>query len=167
MPKRGDGCENISFKNYKSFQILYYTFWLWIILKLPLFDELVDVMMSRDSDSHIIDRELAAVQEWVDSKEHTFHIMRDHPYHCIDILGGITFCRISTWKLRQIRSLFLRNVGCKIASKSYSCQNSCRAHVKRDCSQAKLRLRSRIAEIFHMAYCWIWFRDIYSWSNVN
>jgi len=45
-------------------------------------------MISRDSDTYIIDRELAAVQEWMSSNEHTFHVMRDHPYHCIEILGG-------------------------------------------------------------------------------
>ena len=46
-------------------------------------------MISRDSDTYITDRELAAVQEWMSSYEHTFHVMRDHPFHCIEILGGI------------------------------------------------------------------------------
>jgi hypothetical protein len=48
---------------------------------------MVDVLMSRDSDSRIIPREEAAVREWLAS-DRIFHIMRDHPYHCIPILGG-------------------------------------------------------------------------------
>ena len=67
---------------------------LYILQKLPLFDDLVDVMMSRDSDSYINDRELVAVQEWMNSnKKETFHVMRDHPGHCnIYILGGLKTC---------------------------------------------------------------------------
>ncbi len=56
------------------------------LLQLPLLDDSVDVMISLDSD--ITDRELAAVHEWMSSDEHTFHVMRDHPYHCIEMLRG-------------------------------------------------------------------------------
>jgi hypothetical protein len=44
--------------------------------------------MSRDSDSRIIPREEEAVRDWLASNK-TYHIMRDHPAHCIPILGGI------------------------------------------------------------------------------
>jgi hypothetical protein len=45
--------------------------------------------MSRDTDSQIISREEAAVREWLVS-DRIFHVMRDHPHHCIyAILGGI------------------------------------------------------------------------------
>jgi hypothetical protein len=55
---------------------------------LPLLDPTVDILMPRDSDSHISIRESAAVNEWLLSSNSTFHIMRDHVFHCIEILGG-------------------------------------------------------------------------------
>ena len=38
----------------------------------------VDVMISRDTDSRLSAREVAAVQEWLSSAADV-HIMRDHP----------------------------------------------------------------------------------------
>jgi hypothetical protein len=52
-----------------------------------MIDEMVDTVMSRDSDSRIIHREEEAVREWLASDK-IFHIMRDHPYHCQNILAG-------------------------------------------------------------------------------
>ena len=54
---------------------------------IPLLDPLVDTFLSRDADSYILDREVAAVEEWLNSK-YMFHSMRDHPYHGGCILGG-------------------------------------------------------------------------------
>lgn len=52
-------------------------------------DGMVDVMMSRDADSPLFQREVAAVQEWLAS-DRTFHVMRDTFHHCkYYILGGI------------------------------------------------------------------------------
>lgn len=51
-------------------------------------DKDVDVMLSRDTDSRLTLREKYAVDEWLDS-EFDFHIMRDHPYHSTEILGGM------------------------------------------------------------------------------
>lgn len=51
-------------------------------------DPEVDVMISRDCDSRITDREVAAVNEWLFSDK-LFHIMRDHPCHDTPILGGM------------------------------------------------------------------------------
>ena len=48
----------------------------------------VDVMISRDCDSRITAREVAAVKQWIES-ESMFHIMRDHPHHATEILGGM------------------------------------------------------------------------------
>ena len=45
-------------------------------------------MISRDTDSRLSHREKAAVDEWLDSDK-DFHIMRDHPYHATEILGGM------------------------------------------------------------------------------
>lgn len=51
-------------------------------------DTTVDVMISRDCDSRLSEREAAAVNEWLHS-EAPFHIMRDHPAHRIPIPGGM------------------------------------------------------------------------------
>ena len=59
---------------------------------LPLMDPTVDQLMPRDCDSIVTLREVAAVNQWLESKA-TFHIMRDHQYHCdleYPILGGRT-----------------------------------------------------------------------------
>ena len=48
----------------------------------------VEVMISRDTDSRLTKREAAAVSEWLSTSE-GFHIMRDHPYHATEILGGM------------------------------------------------------------------------------
>ena len=54
---------------------------------LPLVDPTVDYFMSRDSHSAVLDREVAAVDEWMHSPS-TFHIIRDHPSHCTRIFPG-------------------------------------------------------------------------------
>jgi len=48
----------------------------------------VEIMMSRDTDTRILDREVLAVNEWLKSDK-LFHIMRDHPHHNFCILGGM------------------------------------------------------------------------------
>ena len=71
--------------------LFWHTSWIWIIRlrssQLPLLDDMVDTLMSRDSDSVIITREQDAVQEWL-AYNKTFHIIRDHPHHCSFFLGG-------------------------------------------------------------------------------
>lgn len=54
----------------------------------PLFDPSVGVFISRDTDSRLSTREAGAVQAWLKSGK-SFHIMRDHPYHGVPILGGM------------------------------------------------------------------------------
>jgi len=51
-------------------------------------DENVVEWHSRDLDSTIIDSEVEAVKEWRKTN-YTFHIMRDHPSHNTNILGGM------------------------------------------------------------------------------
>ena len=48
----------------------------------------VDVMLSRDTDSRLSLREKAAVDAWL-ATDSPFHIMRDHPAHKTEILGGM------------------------------------------------------------------------------
>lgn len=52
-------------------------------------DPLVDRFLIRDSDSDITQRELDSVREWI-TEGKTWHIMRDHPFHGVPILGGTT-----------------------------------------------------------------------------
>tara|TARA_Y100000361_G_scaffold154347_1_gene179826 strand:+ start:6855 stop:7481 length:627 start_codon:yes stop_codon:yes gene_type:complete len=47
-----------------------------------------DIMISRDTDSRLGLREKVAVDAWLAS-DMDFHIMRDHPYHATEILGGM------------------------------------------------------------------------------
>jgi len=51
-----------------------------------------DIMLSRDTDSRLSVREKLAVDEWLNSDKN-FHIMRDHPFHTTEILGGMWGCR--------------------------------------------------------------------------
>lgn len=55
---------------------------------LPISDENVECMISRDCDSRISERETAAIKEWLESDK-LFHILRDHPFHNVPILGGM------------------------------------------------------------------------------
>ena len=59
--------------------------WRW----LPLGDDMVDILASRDSDTYIIDREIHSVNAWLESTDKTGHIMRDHPLHGNPILAGM------------------------------------------------------------------------------
>lgn len=62
-------------------------------------DPEVEVMMSRDTDTRLWDREILAVNEWLQSDK-IFHIMRDHPHHGDHILGGM----FGTKKIPEIPS---------------------------------------------------------------
>lgn len=48
----------------------------------------VSIMISRDTDSRLSFREVYAVNEFENSDK-KFHIMRDHPYHGVFVLGGM------------------------------------------------------------------------------
>ena len=54
----------------------------------PASDPDVDVVLSRDTDSRLSLREKKAVDQWLESDK-DFHIMRDHPFHRTEILGGM------------------------------------------------------------------------------
>lgn len=55
---------------------------------LPASNPDVEVMISRDCDSRLTKREKNAVDEWLHSNK-SFHIIRDHPQHNTEILGGM------------------------------------------------------------------------------
>jgi hypothetical protein len=52
------------------------------------YDKNAKIVVFRDTDSRLSNREKIAVDEWINSDK-TFHIMRDHPYHKFPILGGM------------------------------------------------------------------------------
>jgi len=54
----------------------------------PARDDNVEVMISRDCDSRLSQREKLAVDEWLASDK-LFHTMHDHPFHSVPILGGM------------------------------------------------------------------------------
>jgi hypothetical protein len=51
-------------------------------------DPTVERFIVRDCDSRPSAREVAAVNAWIDSGK-DFHAMRDHPYHAVQMLGGM------------------------------------------------------------------------------
>lgn len=72
---------------------------------LPLKEEDIDIILFRDCDSRISEREVSAVNEWL-STDKDFHIMRDHPYHPWPILTGMWGCRNN--KILNIDDLLLK-----------------------------------------------------------
>ena len=78
---KGDNVEVILVDSKDSFHGMFWRFW-------ASEDKDVDIFISRDCDSRISEREVLAVNEWLESGE-DFHIMRDHPYHTVPILGGM------------------------------------------------------------------------------
>ncbi|TRY79475.1 hypothetical protein TCAL_06560 [Tigriopus californicus] len=77
---------------------------------LPLLDPQVTIFLSRDLDSVVNRREMAAVAEFIES-DHVLHIMRDHPKHELPIMGGLWGCKVSSTldKWKQIWPLMLQD----------------------------------------------------------
>jgi len=82
---QGENVEVVLVNSKDSFHGMFWRFW-------ASEDSDVDVFLSRDCDSRISEREVLAVEEWLKSDK-DFHIMRDHPYHTVPILGGMWGCR--------------------------------------------------------------------------
>ena len=60
---------------------------------LPMSEEGVEAVISRDTDSRLHTREASAVDEWLNSDK-SFHIMKDHPWHySYPILAGMFGCK--------------------------------------------------------------------------
>lgn len=68
-----------------------------------MLDEFVDEWHSRDLDASILPREVEAVKEWILSN-YSVHVMRDHPDHGTDILGGMFGLRQSTPQQKEQNS---------------------------------------------------------------
>ena len=82
---KGDNVEVVLVDSKDSFHGMFWRFW-------ASEEEETDVFLSRDCDSRFSDREVVAIKEWLASNK-DFHIMRDHPYHNVPVLGGMWGCR--------------------------------------------------------------------------
>jgi len=82
---KGDNVEVVLVDSKDSFHGMFWRFW-------AAEDPEVDIFLSRDCDSRFSNREVSAINEWL-SSDKDFHIMRDHPYHTVPILGGMWGCR--------------------------------------------------------------------------
>ncbi|KAK7083244.1 hypothetical protein SK128_006725 [Halocaridina rubra] len=63
----------------------------------PLGDPTVDVLLVRDTDMMFSEREQTAVMDWLSSGK-TFHVMRDHPNHVVQVLAGMWGAR---WDVQE------------------------------------------------------------------
>ena len=54
----------------------------------PADDPDVELFLSRDTDSRLSEREKRSVEAWLSSGRQ-YHVMRDHPYHRVAMLGGM------------------------------------------------------------------------------
>jgi len=74
----------------------------------PSLDPQVDILLSRDLDSPILQREVDAVTEWLESNL-TFHVMRDHPDHGTVMLGGMWATRMEERNDANIRDKWIQS----------------------------------------------------------
>ena len=61
-----------------------------------------DIAIFRDCDSRLSERELLAVNDWISGTK-SFHIMRDHPQHSTQVMGGMW--GVQNRKFAHIRAL--------------------------------------------------------------
>lgn len=113
---KGDNVEVVLVGKDKEYQGMYWRFE-------ASQEEDVDVFLSRDCDSRLSERESKAVNEWILSNK-DFHIMRDHPYHTVPILGGMWGSRNGLMRNLNIRKLIeiwrTNEINCQISiKKSY------------------------------------------------
>ena len=102
---------------------------------LPAGDLSVDIMGSRDLDSPLSPRELAAVNEWLSTSQ-PWHAMRDHPLHTVPMLGK-TVRRLSVTKGERERTeMQLNSRVCR--SRRYVGFPSCSQSNLRACPPAKI-----------------------------
>ena len=72
-------------------------------------DPEVEIMLCRDIDTIILEREVVANEEWLQSGK-TFHIMRDHPHHRYLILGGMFSTKKTEKILKWIDIIYEKNM---------------------------------------------------------
>jgi len=75
------GCQLIFMEKVDGFKRLFWRFF-------PAEDKSISRFIVRDCDSRINIKEASAVNEWINSRK-PVHIMRDHIFHNLPILGGM------------------------------------------------------------------------------
>jgi hypothetical protein len=98
---KGENVETVLVDSKDSFHGMFWRFY-------AAADPDVDIFLSRDCDCRFSDREVLAINEWL-STDKDFHIMRDHPYHTVPILGGMWGCRNGILRSDKIDILDLIN----------------------------------------------------------
>eukprot|EP01084_Bolivina_argentea_P131808 232600_1 len=79
----------------------------------------IDVIISRDCDSRLNGRDQSAVEQWLSTNKQ-FHIIRDHTFHCTQILGGLFGARKGY--LLKFKSKFMQYYNQNVQHKSGSDQ---------------------------------------------
>lgn len=85
----------------------------------PLGDSKITAILIRDTDSQVIQREVAAVEEWLASGK-MFHVMRDHPHHTAPVLFGMWGAR---WDINPASATKLRNLRDKMMAMAVGKRN--------------------------------------------
>jgi len=80
---------------------------------IPIDDTNVEIMIIRDADSRIHDRDIWAINQFINSDK-KFHIIRDHIWHRTPILGGL-------WSIKQ--GLLKFNIKESIKNYATTCEN--------------------------------------------
>ena len=93
--KEIDNCEVVLMDENGDWSGMFWRFF-------PASEPDVIAMLSRDCDSRLNLREKCAVDEWMKSYK-SFHIMRDHPWHGTEILGGMWGVKYP--KLRKMKKM--------------------------------------------------------------
>lgn len=88
-------CEVVIMEEQGSWNGMFWRF-------IPASEDDVEIMLSRDCDSRLNMREKHAVDMWLRSGK-SFHIMRDHPWHGTEILGGMW--GVKNPKLKNMKNL--------------------------------------------------------------
>lgn len=78
---KGDNVEVVLTENKGGYHGTFWRFY-------PTDDSDVSILLSRDADSRLGEREAHAVNEWL-SSDKQFHLMRDHVQHMVPILAGM------------------------------------------------------------------------------
>ncbi|KAK8407541.1 hypothetical protein O3P69_002234 [Scylla paramamosain] len=84
----------------------------------PLGDSKISALLIRDTDSRVTQR-VSAVEEWLASGK-MFHVMRDHPYHRVPVLGGMWDAR---WDIDPALATKLRNLRDKMMAMAVGKRN--------------------------------------------
>lgn len=63
----------------------------------------VEIMFVRDADSHVHWKDRWAIKDFLSKPRFQAHIIRDHPAHCVHMLGGL-------WGIRKVPDLSIRDL---------------------------------------------------------